>query len=267
MADLKKTTLPGTELVISRIGFGTASLHHLFTSERRQRLLRDVYAVGITHFDTAPLYGFGIAEKEVGRLLASCPDATVATKVGLYPPGGTEQSFPVTFGRKLLGKLRPALSRAQVDFEVRRAQASLTKSLARLQREYVDLLLLHEPEYSLVDIDEWSRWFERERSSGRIRAFGVSGREQSVAPFCESSTSLATVIQTSDSLSRREADFLLLKGRPLQITYGYLSSERGTRPNFDGQAIVRAALERNTTGCVLISTTRPERVLSFAGVF
>lgn len=267
MADPKKTTLPGTELLISRIGFGTASLHHLFTSGRRQRLLHEVYAVGITHFDTAPLYGFGLAEKEVGRLLALCPDATVATKVGLYPPGGTAQSLAVTFGRKVLGKVSPAFSRAQVDFAVQRAQASLTESLERLQREYVDLLLLHEPEYSFVDIDEWNRWLERERSRGRVRAFGVAGREERVAPFCESPTPLAAVIQTSDSLIRREADFLLRKGRPLQITYGYLSSARETRPDFDGQAIVRAALDRNATGCVLISTTRPERLLSLAGVF
>jgi len=86
---MKYTLLPGTDITISRLSFGTASLHHLGSSRKRQALLCAAVEHGFSHIDTAPYYGFGLAEIEVGRFLEKHSNhLTVATKVGLYPPGG-----------------------------------------------------------------------------------------------------------------------------------------------------------------------------------
>src|SRR5262249_43639115 len=97
-------TLPGTELRLSRFAFGTASLHHLTSARSRRMLLEAAVAHGFTHFDTAPIYGFGSSERDLAPVLAAAPGLTVATKVGLYPPGGGEQTRAGVLARKVLGK-------------------------------------------------------------------------------------------------------------------------------------------------------------------
>src|SRR5262249_52407934 len=111
MQRYEKIRLPGTELQLSRFAFGTASLHHLSSSRSRRMLLEAAVAHGFTHFDTAPIYGFGLSERDLAPLLAAEPGLTVATKVGLYPPGGTRQTWTEVFVRKALGKLYPPWSR------------------------------------------------------------------------------------------------------------------------------------------------------------
>lgn len=128
-------------------------------------------AAGFTHFDTAPLYGFGGGERALGAAFASASDITIATKVGLYPPGGAGQGRSATLLRKAGGKLWPSLSRAIVDHSVERARASLESSLNRLQRDYVDLLLIHEPDAALLESEEWLRWLEDEEY--RFRYLGI----------------------------------------------------------------------------------------------
>ena len=85
----------------SRLGFGTSRLFNVASPQLRQRLLASAYDHGMTHFDTAPLCGFGVAERELKSVLARRPDATVATKVGLYPPGGGDQHDFSVFFRKV----------------------------------------------------------------------------------------------------------------------------------------------------------------------
>src|SRR5262245_49714354 len=141
--------LPGTEVHLSRFAFGTASLHHLSSSRSRRMLLEAAVAHGFAHFDTAPIYGFGLAERELAPLLAAEPSLTVATKVGLYSPGGSEQTWAAVLARKALGRLYPSFSRVHVDLSVKRAEASLHGSLKRLGRERLDILFIHEPDAAL----------------------------------------------------------------------------------------------------------------------
>jgi aryl-alcohol dehydrogenase-like predicted oxidoreductase len=56
------------------------------TSAGRLRLLEVAFEEGITHFDTAPLYGQGLAESLLGRFASSRREAlTITTKFGLVP--------------------------------------------------------------------------------------------------------------------------------------------------------------------------------------
>src|SRR6266513_547691 len=98
---MRHVSLPGTEINVSRLSFGTASLHHLRTSRRRQDLLAAAFDHGFTHFDTAPYYGFGIAEEELGRfLIGRRTEVTITTKVGLYPPADAYPNIASVWIRK-----------------------------------------------------------------------------------------------------------------------------------------------------------------------
>jgi D-threo-aldose 1-dehydrogenase len=255
--------LPGTEVHLSRFAFGTASLHHLSSSRSRRTLLDAAVAHGFTHFDTAPIYGFGLAERELAPLLAAEPSLTIATKVGLYPPGGSEQTWAAVLARKVLGRLYSSLSRVCVDLSVKRAEASLGASLKRLGRERLDILFIHEPNAALIETEEWRRWLERERKRGRLCAFGIAGVIARIEPFLSNASPLAQVIQTADSIDGREADRILDAHRPLQITYGYLSAARRSGAHFEPRQLLVDALRRNRTGAILVSTRRLERLAEY----
>jgi aryl-alcohol dehydrogenase-like predicted oxidoreductase len=143
---MRRVRLQGTDINVSRLSFGTASLHHLPTTRRRQDLLAATLDHGFTHFDTAPYYGFGIGEQELGRFLRDRRRlVTVTTKVGLYPPGGLHPNTGPVWTRKLAGKVLPPFSRALVDWSIAAASKSLDRSLRRVGTDQIDLLLLHNP--------------------------------------------------------------------------------------------------------------------------
>jgi len=266
---MRQIQLPGTALRVSRFSFGTASLHHLGGAAEQVRHLHAARDAGCSHFDTAPLYGFGSAERALGAAFpgkeAGPSGVSIATKVGLYPPGGTVQGRAQVWGRKALGRVWPVLSRAQADWAVDRAKQSFEGSLARLNRDRVDLLLLHEPDILRVTEEPWMRWLEDEIARGRVGQIGVSGTADKVAPFVAAASPLAAFVQTHDSLSRCEADFLTDAARPLQITYGYQSAPAPDTPDAPSRAeLLAQALARNSQGSILVSTRKPERLAVFA---
>lgn len=232
----------------------------------RQRVLDAAYDHGMTHFDTAPYYAFGIAERELAPLLARHPGASVTTKVGIYSPGGEAQSGAAVFARKAIGRVLQSSNRPTHDSTVDRAKRSLDASLRRLGRDHVELYMLHEPDWASLRCDEWLRWLEDEIAGGRIGNFGVAGEAERVAPFLAHSSRLAAVVQTSDSIDRHEPDLLSQYARPLQITYGYVSAAMSRDKDAVAEDILKEALRRNESGAVIVSTRRPERMRQYAAL-
>ena len=255
-----QVTLPGTPIRVSRLSFGTASLHHLFSKRDRYALLGAAAEQGITHFDTSPYYGFGLAEQALGAFLRGHgASLTVATKFGLYPP---RLHLPGTLGvwsAKALGRVLPELSRPIVDWSLGVADKSLSRSLRRLDRDCVDILFLHEPRPEWVNADEVLRWLDRQKQAGKIRCYGLAGLVEPMLPWVEHGNPLADLVQVKDSLDDREADPLLERGRKLQLTFGYLTGAQGAGQN-DAGHILKEALARNGTGSVLFSTRRIDRI-------
>lgn len=253
--------LPGTDISISRLSFGTASLHHRLTSRARQRLLRAAFDSGIRHFDTSPYYGYGLAEHELGLLRKDRVGAmTVATKVGLYPPNSGSPATLSIWTRQAMGRLMPRLSAPLIDWSLDVARVSLETSLRRLQTDRIDVLFLHEPNPEIVASDEFLRWLEAERGKGKLRYWGLAGRVEPMGAWLRDGHPLGAVLQVKDTFDRREADAVIRSGRELQFTYGYFSSlasraEPGADP-------VLEALRRNRTGSVLFSTQSLERLRS-----
>lgn len=260
-----KVTLPGTELSISRLSFGTASLHHRLTSRARQRLLRAAFDSGILHFDTSPYYGYGLAEHELGLLRKDRGDAiTVATKVGLYPPDAGSPGTLSIWARQALGRLVPRISAPLIDWSLDAARRSLETSLRRLRTDRIDVLFLHEPNPDLVASDEFLRWLEAEKGKGKVRYWGLAGHAEPMRAWLRDKHPLGAVLQVKDTLDRREAEVVIRHGRELQFTYGYFSSLalRGeVRPDS-----VLDALRRNRTGSVIFSTRSAERLRSLPSV-
>ncbi len=264
---MQYTTIDNTDVRVSRISFGTASLHHLFSAKQRQRLLDGAAVSGITHFDTSPYYGYGLAESDLGVFMRGNRDRfTVTTKVGLYPFGFAAHSALDVWVRKAAGKAYARLSAPKVDWRVQIAAESLNASLKRLKTDYVDFLFLHEPEINLLNIEEFLRWLENEQSNGKVRYWGLAGLPSLLEPWLRIDHSLASVLQTKDDLVSKSADFVLSSGRKLQFTYGYLSSQLGSDSVQSAADLVRSALMRNTQGSLLVSTRRAEHIKLITGV-
>lgn len=262
---MRRVTLQGTEINVSRLSFGTASLHHLSTSRRRQDLLAAAFDHGFTHFDTAPSYGFGIAEWEIGKFLRGCRiEVTIASKVGLYPPGGQTQSTILVWFRKGLGKLMPSLSVALVDWSVAVAEKSLTHTLRTLGRDCLDILFLHEPAPGLLHTDEFHGWLIKQKEQGKLRYWGLAGPLERFVPWVWSSHPLAQVLQVRDTVDGSGVRQLVEAGREPQITYGCLASARSIGVLRSAVDVLKAALERNRHGSVLVSTRRIDHLRELA---
>lgn len=263
---LERLSLPGTDLKVPRFIFGTAGLFNAGSRTERVRLLDAAFDHGLTHFDTAPYYGFGMAERDLATSLARRPNARVTTKVGLYSPGGEEQAAAAILLRKVAGRILPFLSRPSHDWSVARAKQSLEGSLRRLGRDHIDLYLLHEPQLRNLATDEFLRWLSDERAAGRVGHFGLAGAAPEIKPFLEAKSSLASIIQTTDSVDLREADMLSDYDRPFQSTYGYVSSAKRRMPGTDAVTILKRALERNRRGAIIVTTNKIERLIQYGSL-
>ncbi|HUP87354.1 MAG TPA: aldo/keto reductase [Acidimicrobiales bacterium] len=153
------------------IGLGTAPLGGLFDAVDDDDAAATVSAAlahGWTYVDTAPLYGHGLSETRVGAALAATSsDAVVSTKVGRLVRPVSERDPDDIF----LGAPPGA---ATFDFSVTGVRRSLVESLARLQRDFVDIAFLHDPEGHLdAALSEGMRALLDLREEGRIGAIGV----------------------------------------------------------------------------------------------
>lgn len=269
---MQRITLPGADLQTSRLGFGTASLHHALRSRERQAVLGAALDAGFTHFDTARMYGEGLAEREMGRFLGKIrQQVTIATKFGI-PANPALERFPLLmYAQRALGaagrRLAPHWWDHRRVISREQAETSLAASLKALQTDWIDILFVHEPQ--LADVDallSMADWLERQKASGRVRWLGLAGSARHCLAVVQQTGNLFEVLQVEDSLATHEADVLTEAGRPLQITFGYLRQAAAAQPQPDGLAVIKAALARNPHGMILVSSRQPERLRALAAL-
>jgi D-threo-aldose 1-dehydrogenase len=263
---MKTIILPGTTFACSRFIFGTASLFNVGTKRRRIYLLEAAVANGFTHFDTAPYYGFGMAERDLFHVLKANRNVSVTTKVGIYPPGGEGESFAPILLRKAVGRLTPAITRPTISFELAKARSALEGSLRRLGREHIDIYMLHEPKIELLNTDEWQYWLEKLVKAGTIGNFGLALSADRLEAFLEQAPAMTNIVQVLDSLELKEADVLPRYGKPLQITYGYISAALSRGDTRSVTEILKQALKRNRDGAIIVSTKRVEHLAQYSKI-
>jgi D-threo-aldose 1-dehydrogenase len=196
--------LPGG-VVLPELGFGTAPLGNLY------RIVSDVdaaatvaaaLAAGMRYADTAPYYGFGLAEKRLGKGLAG-ERAIVSTKVGRLLQPAKGPLAEERHGFKSTEPFEPVY-----DYSYDGVLRSHEASVARLGVERVDILLVHDigrtthgdrhTERMAELTGGGLRALERLKDEGAITAFGIGVNE------CEVALEL---------LDRSPLDLILLAGR------------------------------------------------------
>jgi D-threo-aldose 1-dehydrogenase len=129
-------------IALPRQGLGTAPLGGLFEEVGDDDATATVHAAlaaGITFFDSAPLYGHGLAERRLGAALLGedRERLTISTKVGRVLVPGTD---PDT----IFHGVPPV--RPEYDYSADGVRRSLASSLDRLGVDRVDLVLVHDPD-------------------------------------------------------------------------------------------------------------------------
>lgn len=148
---MKTLELPQTDLTASDVVVGLMRINDMSDED-----IRSLYAAsrdaGVTMFDHAAIYGgwhgcearFGSA---VTLSAAERAEIQLQTKVGI------RQGY--------------------FDFSYEHILSSVDESLAALQTEYIDVLLLHRPD-ALVEPDEVAKAFDELHAAGKVHHFGVS---------------------------------------------------------------------------------------------
>jgi aryl-alcohol dehydrogenase-like predicted oxidoreductase len=264
-----------------RIGFGTGGLLRITSARRRQDVLSAALSSGITHFDTAPLYGFGESERALGRFLRGRRHrVTLTTKFGLQPsPLAARLVLFQTAARRTL-ELFPSLRRAAVRnsgvlqtppaFSRAAAMQSLEKSLRALRTDHVNFFLAHQASADSMPDEDLIDWLEAVRKAGKIAAFGVATEFAWLPPVLQQRPRLSRVIQFDSDPARRNVA-ALAANNPLVITYGFLGRavitcrERGpewvSRAGDElGGMLLRAAALANPNGIVLMQSRSTRRI-------
>lgn len=269
---MQRITLPGTDLQTTRLGFGTATLHRAFRSRERQALLGAALDAGFTHFDTARMYGEGLAERELGRFLGqSRHHVTLATKFGIPAIPALERFPLLMYAQRALGGVGRRLVPRWWDhprvISHEQAEINLAASLKALQTDWIDILFVHEPQFADVDaLLDMADWLQRQKASGRVRWLGLAGSARHCIAVVQQTGRLFEILQVEDSLAAHEADVVTQAGQPLQITFGYLRQATAAQPQAAGLAVMQAALARNPHGMILVSSRQPERLRALAAL-
>ena len=131
-------------LRFTELGFGTAPLGNLYraiSDAEAEAVLEAAWEAGVRYYDTAPLYGFGLAETRLNRFLRGKPreDYVLSTKVGRLLTAATPET------RDGVGKWFEVPNRREVyDFGYDAVMRSLEFSLERLGVDRVDMLFAHD---------------------------------------------------------------------------------------------------------------------------
>jgi D-threo-aldose 1-dehydrogenase len=159
---------------LGRFGLGTAPIGGLYAAvedETAHAVVERAWALGLRYFDTAPLYGAGLAERRLGAALRGRPrqEFAISTKVGrlLRPGRSTWHGAPTLVD--------------YFDFSSEAALRSLEESLERLGLDRVDVAFVHDPDDHFDEALAGAfRALQRLRDEGVVRAIGVGANHTEV---------------------------------------------------------------------------------------
>ncbi|GAB3189362.1 aldo/keto reductase [Hydrogenophaga aquatica] len=147
---------------VSAIGLGCMNICHAYgapvSEQQAERLLLAALDAGVTHFDTAALYGFGASETLVGKVLSPHRSRfTLASKCGMT---GVDVNGDGKLVRVIDG--RPATLKATCE-----------AALQRLRTDVIDLYYLHRWDKQVPIEDSVGALADLVRE-GKIRSIGLS---------------------------------------------------------------------------------------------
>jgi D-threo-aldose 1-dehydrogenase len=169
------STLGGSGVEISGLGFGGAAIANLYTEvgdEQAHQAVNTAWQQGIRYFDTAPHYGLGLSELRLGAALREHPRSSyaISTKVGRR----LEPLETVTGDDLANGFAVPATHRRVWDFSADGVRRTLDAGLERLGLDRVDIVYLHDPDdHAEQAFREGYPALEKLRAEGVVGAIGA----------------------------------------------------------------------------------------------
>jgi aryl-alcohol dehydrogenase-like predicted oxidoreductase len=237
-----------TGIRVSPLGLGTVKLGRNqqvkyptgFTipdDEAVKNLLALTRELGINLIDTAPAYGN--SEERLGKLLPNSKDWIIITKVGEAFEHG-QSSF---------------------DFSARATRASIERSLQRLGRDYVDIVLVHSDgnDMHIIQDEEVLDTLAGLKREGLVRAYGMSTKTVAgglwVVEHCDLVMATCNPSDTQDELVIKAA-YKLNKG--VLIKKGLQSGHADSSAGGSGvEAALRFVYSHAGISSMIVGTINP----------
>jgi hypothetical protein len=263
-------------------------------TQRPLALFEAAFEAGVRHFDTAPLYGIGLAERCLGEFLARHPDEVTITgkyglpapKVGAFSRLAIELAGPLVRKaarhRKLLGRpwnSAPGDGPGPI-LSVEAARATLENSLRELRTERIHIWLLHEATAASLNDERLLRFLEDTVREGKVGAFGIGGAASKMPEIYATRRDYCPVIQCEWDVLEPDISysgtfrsrFGVFQCWPARITEHLSqnaaaarswSDEVGTdltAPGTLNSLILRAALISNPDGLIIFQSRSKENI-------
>lgn len=146
-------SVPVSEIGVGAWQLGKSNDWKSLTDRDAEELVHKAIDLGINFFDTAPNYGLGTSEERLGRALMKYDrdKFVINTK----------------FGHNADGK---------INYESGNIRNSLEGSLKRLNTDYVDSLIIHNPPLQYLNGNNTDHYeiLERLKEEGKIKEYGAS---------------------------------------------------------------------------------------------
>jgi len=174
------------------IGLGCMNLSHAYgpppSTTDAAKILRSAVDLGVTHFDTAALYGFGSNESLLGEVLAPFRDQLhIATKCGMTGVGG----------------------KRVIDGRPESLKRTIEDSLRRLHTDVIDLCYLHRWDKQ-IPIEDSIGALADMVAEGKILAIGLSEVSAATLRRAHAVHTIAAV-QSEYSLWSRNVEVAILE--------------------------------------------------------
>ncbi len=204
------------------LGFGCVRLTSNYTKRQALRNLEVAFENGITHFDVAPLYGFGLAEGILGDFAKNKRgQITITTKFGIAPNSMVLKNLFLQnvirsaykmvkeSGLKKSTANLAATTKTATNFSVANGEQSIQTSLRELKTDYIDFLLLHEATIEEANRAELLSFLEKKKTAGVIKEYGIASFSNAIVSDYSSLNKAHTILQTDNSFPFKLAPGLL----------------------------------------------------------
>jgi len=180
---MESIKLGKSNIVSSRIVYGCMRIsgdNSIDSRKKGKQAIRTAIEEGYTHFDHADIYGNGKCEELFSEVLQDNPEIRekliITSKCGIRGKDNPKKNDP-----------------ARYDFSKEYILNSVEGSLSRLNVDYLDILLLHRPDY-LCNAEEVSDAFNQLQDSGKVLNFGISNFRPSQVTLLQSYLSFPLLI-------------------------------------------------------------------------
>jgi D-threo-aldose 1-dehydrogenase len=206
-----------TEVRLTELGLGTAPLGNLYremSDENAAATVQAALAHGMRYFDTAPYYGFGLAESRLGVALADAAGTLVSSKVGrVLEPAPQVRDTKQRHGFCSASPFEPVF-----DYTFDGVMRSWESTVTRLKCRRMDIAYVHDigrrTHGALHEV------FLRQLIDGGLRALEQLREQQLVSAIGIGVNEIDVCVEL---MERTSLDVVLLAGRYTLLEQGALT--------------------------------------------